>query len=71
MIDPERTMEKPMPVLSPPLAERESPVADAGDAPSRITAPMFTPWACGLDEASEASSERCSDLMPELMVELL
>ena len=34
--------------------------------------PMYTPWACGLDDdAVDCDDDRCRDIMPELMVELI
>jgi hypothetical protein len=38
----------------------------------RPSEPMFTPWACGLhDDAIACDDDRCKDIMPELMVELI
>lgn len=33
---------------------------------------MLTPWACGLqDDSTQCTADRCADIVPELMVELI
>jgi hypothetical protein len=62
-------------VLTNPDAVPNDDDADA-DAGPRATAhadsPMLTPWACGLiDEVGAGDPDRCVDIIPELMVELI
>ena len=50
---------------------------DADAAPDEVpfsaqADPMLTPWACGFpDDSSVCTADRCADIVPELMVELI
>ena len=60
-------------VLTNPHAAPNDADVDAGsDASAHTDSPMLTPWACGLlDEVGTGDADRCVDIMPELMVELI
>lgn len=58
-------------MLALPLLPEDTIVPADDEARAPGAGPMFTPWACGLDEAGEASADHCTDILPELMVELL
>ncbi len=40
-------------------------------ASSTASRPALSAWACGLDSADGSGADRCRDIRPELMVELL
>lgn len=60
-------------VLTNPDAVPNDADADAGsEATVHPDSPMLTPWACGLiDEVGTGDPDRCVDILPELMVELI
>jgi len=58
-------------MLALPLLPEDTIVPADDEARPLLAGPMFTPWACGLDEPEEAGADRCTDIIPELMVELL
>lgn len=60
-------------VLTTPGAVPDDADANAGaDATAHPDSRMLTPWACGLiDETVNGDDDRCTDIMPELMVELI
>ena len=48
------------------------PDDDDAEATAHPDSPMLTPWACGLiDEVGAGDPDRCVDIIPELMVELI
>lgn len=52
------------------LVETDAVPDEASDPGARGA--MLTPWACGLEEdAAGCDADRCGDIMPELMVELI
>ena len=58
-------------MLARPLLAEDTIVPADDEVRPVVPEPMFTPWACGLDEPEEAGADRCTDIIPELMVELL
>jgi hypothetical protein len=56
----------------PHVAGREGREAvDDQAASSTASRPAPSAWACGLDWADATAADRCRDINPELMVELL
>ncbi len=60
-------------ILTTPDAVSDDADAEAGaDTTAHSGSPMLTPWACGLiDEVGTSDPDRCVDILPELMVELI
>jgi hypothetical protein len=64
-------------LLPPPSASaerngrEEREAADDSAVASAASRPHLEAWACGLDSSDPSAAERCRDIKPELMVELL
>jgi hypothetical protein len=61
-------------ILTTPDAvpEADSRAGAATDPVAHDDLPMLTPWACGLiDDGEAGAADRCADIIPELMVELI